>query len=693
LPAGLSFFDSLYTFGVSAGDIDNDGDQDIFITTWGYASAPFQMKLPNILLRNNSNGTFTDISVQAGITDSSNSTSASFGDYNRDGFLDIYVANYVDSMKFLYDSLGEIIGYDPAGTNNYLYMNNGNNTFSEIAEYKGVSSFGCALTAVFSDFDNDRDPDMIVANDFGAWTGNGNALIENGYPTDTFVDVAQASGMYAEIYGMGIAVGDYDNDGNLDYYITNIGKNVLYRNNGDGTFSDVTDSAKVGNEWVFVDSLRSTGWGANFFDFDLDGDLDLFVSNGWVNALIPPTAQLDSNKLFRNLGNGQFEDVSSDMGFDSIFSHRGSAMIDYDNDGDLDIVSVANNYKWPLSSVDTPRVRLYRNDYSDGGSWLAVGLVGICSNRDGIGSRLIAKAGNRTFVREIRGGSSHASRSTLVAHFGLDNITILDTLWVYWPSGHRQFFLDINVNALLVLTEDSVLCSGTDSYDTLCLGDTIIIGGYTVVTSGVYPELLLIDSSSGYMRNRIIYFNDSNAMFIDTSICVGNDVFGVSIQQDTLFTLFVNNPFGCDTVLQVDAVVLDTFINFIGLELTSGDYFNGTQVLTDTMFEQAFLTQDGCDSLVRTMITIVNGVKWNGTPSEDYYIYPNPFSNQIYVVAPPNIEDFFLVLKTISGKEIVTTSTKHGAVVLKIPEVAAGQYVIEIRDKKGYFCRYTLMKQ
>lgn len=644
--AGLTFFDTLYTFGASAADIDNDGDQDIFVTTWGYASAPFQQKLPNILLLNNGNGTFTDISAQAGITDSSNSTTAAFGDINKDGFLDIYVGNYVDTMKFLYDSLGTTIGYDPDGTTNYLYLNNGNNTFTEISGLTGTGNYGCALAISFSDYDNDMDLDIIVANDFGEWTGNGNALLENQYPADTFVNVAQLSGMYAEMYGMGIATGDYDNDGDLDYYITNIGKNILHRNNGDGTFSDVTDVANVANEWVIIDSLRTTGWGANFFDYDSDGDLDLYVSNGWVNALIPPTSELDFNKLYENQGNGQFIDVSLVLGFDSTFSHRGSALIDFDNDGDMDLISVANNFKWPLNSVDTARVRLYRNDNPNSGNWLEANLKGYCSNRDGIGSRIQVNSGGRSFIREVSGGSSHASRNTLRVHLGLDTITMIDTLWVFWPSGYRQFYLNVGVNQIIELVEDSATCFVADVFDTLCLGDTLYIDANPIVASGEYYERVLIDSITGYLRKHKVHFNGYAPLLIDTV-------------------------------------------------LASGDFFNGIQVLSDTVIVQIYTSMDGCDSLIQLTITIAN---INGLPDRivvDYQIYPNPFQDYLYIISNEGFSGFSTSITSILGKEVFYSETNGKSMRIgDLSEVVhQGIYIVEIQTNKGYFYRYTLVKQ
>ena len=643
--AGLGVFDSVYSFGACAGDIDNDGDQDLFITTWGPASAPFDIKLPNILLLNNGDGTFSDISAQAGIVQAANSTSASFGDINRDGYLDIYVANYVDSMIFLYDTAGTIIGYDPESSLNFLYVNNGDNTFIETASQTGSSNFGCGLAASFSDFDNDRDPDIIVANDFGEWTNNGNALLENLYPADTFENISQTSGMNAEMYGMGIATGDYDNDGDLDYYITNIGKNILHRNNGDGTFTDVTDLANVGNEWVITDSLRTTGWGANFLDYDADGDLDLYVSNGWVNALIPPTAELDFNKLYENQGNGQFADVSLSMGIDSTFSHRGSALIDFDNDGDMDLISVANHFKWPVNSVDTARVRLYRNDNANSSSWLEVKLKGQCSNRDGIGARLIAEGGSRSFIREMDGGSSHASRNTLTIHFGLDTIAELDTLWVLWPSGYRQFSTNIAVNQIIEIEEDSTTCIITDVYDTLCLGDTLTIGTNSVITSGIYSELVLVDLLTGYLRMHNIHFNGSNPLFIDTT-------------------------------------------------LLSGDLYNGIQFFSDTVITQIFTTSDGCDSTIQSTITIDEINTLPDRRTSTFQIYPNPFIDWMLIHSTAKNPGFSVSIKNLLGKEVYYSETNDKS--MRIGDLSdmfhQGVYVVEIMDVHGYSHRQILVK-
>jgi hypothetical protein len=451
--------DSFVTVGVIAGDIDNDGDKDLYVTTRSYAHN-LNSWAPNLLLQNNGDGTFTDISVGAGITaQHSYSTSATFGDVNLDGYLDIYTLNFfgvpmydvVDSNTFQWKTTNR------PGSNNLLYINNGDATFNEMAVATGVEDGGCGWATAFSDYDNDGDVDLVVANDFGAKT-EPNELYQNLHPSLSFSSQGVASGTAIKINAMGVGVGDYNEDGFLDYYITDMTDNFLFANNGNGTFTDVTSAAGVEDSgWVEMGSYYiSVGWGANFFDYDQDTYLDLFVCNGSISPMAPG-GTIDTfynpNSLYRNTGGGTFTDVSVAQGINDPHRGRGSIVFDYDNDGDMDLMAI-NQVHFPGYGIGmSPQVKFYRNDNTSGTNWVKVKLEGDSSNRDGIGALVTVKVGGRSFIREIDGGSSHLSQNSTIAHFGLADYTQIDTIEVRWPGGKKDFRYNVPANQQLFIKE------------------------------------------------------------------------------------------------------------------------------------------------------------------------------------------------------------------------------------------------
>jgi hypothetical protein len=424
ISAGLSITGSVKTVGVTTGDIDNDGDRDLFITT--------SENHNNLLFLNNGNSTFTDISISAGIIDSSWSTSASFGDFNRDGYLDIYVSNYVNYFDLPF------YNFLISGTLNKLYLNNNNNTFSDVT--MGTSAFnnGGALATSFTDFDNDNDVDILIGNDFGVLYG-GNALLRNDYPASTFVDISNSSGIDQEINAMGIAVGDYDEDLDLDYYITNMMGNLLHTNNNDETFNE--DAASLG-----VNAGNTVSWGTFFFDYDHDSYLDLFVASGGVMSVAPP--QL--NELFQKQQSGIFTSVGLIEGITDTCRSRGAAYGDLDNDGDLDLM-VINTY---FDTVLAKNASVYKNEMISINNWIKIDLVGTISNRDAFGSHIRVVANGRSWIREIGGGSSYLSQNSSIAHFGLGSNLLIDSIIVSWPSGYTQIETNINSNQVVTIIED-----------------------------------------------------------------------------------------------------------------------------------------------------------------------------------------------------------------------------------------------
>ncbi len=445
--------DSLFITGSIAGDIDNDGDKDLFLLTAGLKIHSGVIMQACVLLENRGPLGFVDISLSAGISQASYSVAATMGDYNGDGYLDIYVSNYIESMTFTYDNQGNQTAYVPECRPNYFYINQGDGTFVESAAAMGLDDKGCSLTATFSNYDLDEDVDLLLANDFGAWSGYANVLYNNQFPVDSFENRSALAGFNRAMYGMGIAAGDYDEDGDLDYYLTNIGRNSLYKNNNDGTFVDVATAAAVDNKWSVPDSLRKTSWGCNFLDFDNDTHLDLFVANGYVESFLPPTTILDSNKLFKNTGLGYFTDVSDSSGLVAPTSNRGAAVFDYDHDGDMDIIVNHCRLQTLNNSFVPQYLFLYQNNNQNNNNWLKVQLDGRYGQKDGYGSLIKIYVGNRSFIREIDGGSSHASQNSSIAHFGLANATSVDSMIVYWLNGEAQKIYNISPNQTLIIQQ------------------------------------------------------------------------------------------------------------------------------------------------------------------------------------------------------------------------------------------------
>lgn len=445
LAAGLGFTDSVAFIAVVTGDIDNDGYRDIYLGT--------EREAPNYLLKNNGNGTFSDITNAAGVAgDSAWTITATFGDYNKDGFLDLYIGNYVDTSDTAYDSLGNFLGFTHVCHTNILFKNNGDGTFSDVTTNMDVADVGCTLATVFTDYDSDGDVDLFTANDFGQWIVP-NALYQNNYPSP-YSNESVASNMDAKMFGMGIAIGDYDQDLDLDYYVTNIGRNILQKNNGNGTFMDSTQAAGIENKWAIQDSLHATGWGTGFMDIDNDSYLDLYVANGLIYA-IPEllTSHFDPDKLYHNNGDGTFSDLSHLIPVDSMATSRGFAFGDYDNDGDIDL--------FPLPSLvdhnhDTIKVLVLRNDLNNNNNWLKVDLEGTISNRDAFGAQIYIYTNGKSWVHEVFAGGSHCSQHSSVAHFGLGTAPHVDSLVIHWPNGLTERLSNIVPNQTLYLTEGLV---------------------------------------------------------------------------------------------------------------------------------------------------------------------------------------------------------------------------------------------
>ncbi len=419
--------------GVCVADYDNDGYDDVYITDYG----------PNVLFHNNGNGTFSDVTQKAGVGDPHWSTGCAFGDYDRDGFVDLYVANYLTFDEKTVPKRGssqfcQYMGIDVMcgprglpGEPDTLYHNNGDGTFTDVTQRAGIRDPGYyGFGVIFSDLDDDGWPDIYVAND-----STPHFLFHNNHD-GTFTEMAlfagvSLSGEGREQSGMGVDAGDYNNSGHFSIFVTNFSHdyNTLYLNNGDGTFNDVSYPAGLAEP-----SLPYLGWGTGFVDLDNDGLLDIFIANGHVYPEIDRfaigTKFLERKQLFQNLGNGRFRDVTDEVGGSLLTekSSRGVAFGDYDNDGDIDILITNLN----------GRPQLLRNDGGNRNHWVTVKLVGTKSNRDAIGARISLEAGGRRQTAEVRGDGSYLSHNDLRVHFGLGDSAMVDRLEIRWPSGLAQ---------------------------------------------------------------------------------------------------------------------------------------------------------------------------------------------------------------------------------------------------------------
>ncbi len=422
--------DTGWGMGCAFADYDNDGDADLYVTNYK----------ANVFYLNKGDATFKKFTSGAGgIGHTGFGSGIAWGDFDTDGFLELYVGNYIEYTKV---PQGDEVffPYDFFGQTNVLYLNKGDRSFIEVTDAAKVNGgFHLTLGVAAADYDNDGDLDIYLAND-----SDQNILYRNDEEL-TFMNTNQpdARSRTGDIRsGMGIAWGDYDNDGALDLFVTNWldENNVLYRNNGDGTFTDV--SAKSG---IFESGLGKTCWGTVFFDMDNDTDLDIFFSAGHID---PATWESHGQQdvLLRNNGDGTFTDISEQSGlqqFETPGVGRGVAAADYDADGDIDLFIV--------NSGEKPR--LLQNNGGNKLNWLHIRTVGVESNRDGIGTRIKVITGDTHQIREVASGSSYLSQHSPEVEFGLGNHDIVDKVIIRWSSGTEQTLTHVAVNQTLVITE------------------------------------------------------------------------------------------------------------------------------------------------------------------------------------------------------------------------------------------------
>ncbi|MDX1636342.1 MAG: CRTAC1 family protein [Balneolaceae bacterium] len=420
--------DTNFGIGVTAGDYNNDGYPDIYVTNYRR----------NTLYRNNGDGTFSNVTDRAAVGGDEFSVGAIWLDYDRDGLLDLYVGNYVEydpeyNLYYMPDGFPGPLNFD--GQADRLYHNLGEGRFDDVTRAMGlVRKNGRAMGVASSDYDNDGYPDIYVANDQMA-----NYMFRN-IRGQKFEEVAIQAGTAFNHTGeatssMAVDFGDYDGNGLLDLFVSDESYNALYTNLGDGRFTDFSSQSGIA-----ALSGQHTGWASSFIDYDNNMFLDIFTVNGEIQHL-----HGQEDQLFENQADGRFEDVSVNLGsyFREAYVGRGACFGDIDNDGDIDAFIV----------VLDDRPILLRNDKGNEGNWLMVNLVGTISNQDGVGAKVTVIAGGKEQISEKTSGSGYLSQNDPRLHFGLGSNETVQQISVAWPSGVVQTIENIDSNQILTIEE------------------------------------------------------------------------------------------------------------------------------------------------------------------------------------------------------------------------------------------------
>lgn len=459
-------------------DIDNDGFLDLFIGN---------DKSDNLLFKNKSGNSFTDITLEAGLKKTTSPLSINAADVDNDGYIDLYLSN--------------------PSRENTLYRNNGNGTFTDITMASGATDDQIAMGSIFFDYDNDNDQDLYLTHD----ALQANILYEND-GNGAFTEVSSIAGADYKGYGMGVEVADLNADGFPDIYVTNLYDNILLSNNGDNTFTEIGKAAGVNDYGM--------GWGVTCLDFDNDGMQDIYVVN---NGIFSPHLNL----LYKNTGNNTFKNVSENTELESMYAGFGAACSDIDNDGDLDIF-LAN-------SGAEGKNQLFLNE-SETGNWIKIKTEGIIANKMGVGTRVFLEYDDRTSMDEVNAGMGYLSQNSYTLHFGLGNNIKVDKLTINWPSGKTDTYYDVEANQYYYAVENQGLKIFNNMVITGVEDNEVIGASFKVYPVPSESELNIVFENHK-KQNLEIYLTDVSGKRIRT---ISNKTYetgkqGLSIQHEGLW--------------------------------------------------------------------------------------------------------------------------------------------------------------
>ena len=584
------------------GDIDNDGDLDLFIGNYNIPTAPFG----NYLYLNDGNGVFTDISASAGIDTQNKTRSVHMVDLNLDGYLDIYVCNLLEE--------------------NILWQNNGDNTFTNYTFVAGLFDSMISMGAIFFDYDNDGDQDVYLTHD-----GNqANIMYENN-GSGIFTNVSAATNLNVVGQGMGVDHGDINNDGHLDIYVTNLGANFLLLNDGNGSFSEIAMSAGAADE-------GGMGWGCFFVDYDNDGWEDIYVIND--SSFSPAT-----NKLFKNNGDNTFTLVSDSYSLASFFTGRGGTWTDIDNDGFPEII-VANGQ-------DFIGVQVFKNQNSLN-NWIGFEVEGTTDARDAFGTRIQLSTANGIKIDEKTGGSSYASQSSHRIYFGLGQGSVSD-INITWPDGSTDFFDSLAINQVHSIQQgmSDPDMDGDGFPNSIDCND---------MNADVNPDM-----------TEIIYNgldDDCNPMTLDDDL----DEDGFLLVDDCDDMNANVNPSSTEIVYKS----LDDDCNPLTLD--------------DDLDEDGFLLVDDCDDMNTEINPMAIEIPNNGIDEDCngadlmtsthelansiIKIFPNPTSDYLNLIIPENLI-FEVKIFDLTGKLIYSKINQR---IIHLENYYSGIYLLEIID-------------